>query len=199
MAGSLARSILSGQRYPRSLLGSVISRIRTDGKVTGVRVALCKAILARNIRLDNQDNQKEVPVSLDSENKEPGYLFGRLFAVLESIQEVALGEVNASITDRYYASASAIPEQVFFLLLKGAKHHIARARKGPKRKLVFSLEWKVKEIIDLIDGNFPKSLSMEQQSWFAIGYYHQYQGRFGSDPKTDEAEEITEEDTENTQ
>lgn len=199
LAGSFTRSILSGGRYPGSLLGSVISRIRADGKVTGIRVALCKAILTRNRRLDNQDNQKDVPVSLDPENKEPGYLFGRLFAVLESIQEAALGEVNASITDRYYASASAIPQQVFFLLLKGAKHHIARARKGPKRKLVFSLEWKMKEIIDLIAGNFPKSLSMEQQSWFAIGYYHQYQGRFGSTTKKDDAEDITDEDMENEQ
>ena len=199
LAGSLARSILSGQCYPRSLSSSIISRIRSDGQVTGMRVAICKAALSRNRRLEPKNNPTEVPVSFDPDNREPGYLFGRLFAMLESIQEVALGEVNSSIKDRYYASASAVPQRVFRLLLNGVVHHVSRGRKGPKRNLILSLDQKMREIVFLINGNFPRSLSVEQQSWFALGYYHQYQVRFNSSTKKDDAENSPDEDTENEQ
>jgi CRISPR-associated protein Csd1 len=199
LAGSLARSILSGQGYPHALSSSVITRIRSDGRVTGMRVAICKAALSRNHRLNPKDNPTEVPVSFDPEKREPGYLFGRLFAVLENIQEVALGEVNSSIKDRYYASASAVPQRVFPLLLKGVVHHISRGRKGKKRNLILSLERRMREIVLLINSNFPRSLSVEQQSWFALGYYHQYQECFSSSTKKAEAEDITDEDTENMQ
>jgi len=199
LAGSLVRSILSGQHYPRSLSSSIISRIRSDGQVTGVRVAICKAALARNRRLDPKNNPTEVPVSFDPDNRQPGYLLGRLFAVLESIQEVALGEVNSSIKDRYYASASAVPQRVFRLLLNGVVHHVSRGKKGPKRNLIISLDLKMREILFLMDDNFPAALSVEQQSWFALGYYQQYQLRFNSSTKKDDAENSPEEDTENEQ
>jgi len=150
-------------------------------------------VLTRNLRFEDNDNQQEVPVSLDTSNTETGYLLGRLFSVLENIQTVALGNVNASITDRYYASASAVPQQVFFLLLKGAKNNISRARKTSDKNLIYSLESKMGEIIGTLDGNFPKALSAEEQSWFAIGYYHQRYAHHGSKASKDEAVDITDE------
>jgi CRISPR-associated protein Csd1 len=193
LAGSLMRAILSGGRYPRTLLSAAITRIRADGQITGLRVALCKAVLARNLRLNDKDNQQEVFVSLDTSNTKTGYLLGRLFSVLENIQKVALGNVNASITDRYYASASAVPQQVFFLLLKGAKSHISRARKSSDKKLIYSLESKMGDIIGALNGNFPKSLSAEEQSWFVVGYYHQRYEHHGAKSSKDEAVDITDE------
>ncbi len=51
LAGEITRAILTGRRYPRSLLGAVLMRFRSDGDLSGIRVALCKAVLAREQRL----------------------------------------------------------------------------------------------------------------------------------------------------
>src|SRR5690606_4182160 len=72
LAGEIVRSILTGQRYPQSLLSNILMRIRADGVVSPLRVAMCKAVLTRDARLKNkQSNHKEIPVSLDTEYTDP--------------------------------------------------------------------------------------------------------------------------------
>ncbi len=179
LAGELTRAILTGGRYPRSLLSNIIMRLRADGDITGTRVALCKGVLARERRLGNKDNQKEVPVSLDPTNTDPGYLLGRLFSTLENVQRGALGkQINATIRDRYYGAASATPANVFPVLLRNAQHHLSRIRKD-KPGWAVNLEKEVGQIVDLLGPTFPRSLRIEAQGHFAIGYYHQTQARFG--------------------
>lgn len=178
LAGELTRAILTGVRYPRSLLNNVIMRLRADGEITGTRVALCKGVLAREQRLGNKKTEKEVlSVSLDASNTDPGYLLGRLFSTLENIQRAALGQINASISDRYYGAASATPASVFPMLLRNARHHLSRLRKD-KPGLAVNLQKEVGEIIDPLGPTFPKTLRIEAQGHFAIGYYHQRQARF---------------------
>jgi CRISPR-associated protein Csd1 len=194
LAGSVMRSVLSGGRYPRTLLSAAIMRMRADGAISGLRVALCKAVLARDQRLDNKDHQQEVPVSLDRSITTPGYLLGRLFSVLESIQEAALHSVNASIKDRYYGSASAMPAGVFPLLMRGAQNHLSKALKDPKGKgLAISLEKEAQQIIEELGSEFPKTLRLEDQGRFAIGYYHQRNERFRSKASKNEALNIPDE------
>ncbi|MFB6224832.1 MAG: type I-C CRISPR-associated protein Cas8c/Csd1 [Candidatus Paceibacteria bacterium] len=69
LAGELIRSVLSGQRYPRSLLITIIMRIRADGNINGIRAALCKAVIARDQRLNDSKNPKEVPVTASIRDK----------------------------------------------------------------------------------------------------------------------------------
>lgn len=179
LAGELARAILSGGRYPRSLLTTIIMRLRADGEITGARVALCKAILTREARLGDKDTDEGVPpVSLDSTNTDPGYLLGRLFSTLENVQRAALGkQINATIRDRYYGAASATPACVFPVLLRSAQHHLSRLRKD-KPGFAVNLEREIGEIVNQLGSTFPKSLRIEAQGHFAIGYYHQTQSRF---------------------
>lgn len=186
LAGELTRAILTGRRYPRSLLSNIIMRFRADGDVSGVRVALCKGVLAREQRLDNKDNNKGEPsVSLDPTNTDPGYLLGRLFSTLENVQRAALGkQINATIRDRYYGAASATPASVFPVLLRNAQHHLSRVRKD-KPGFAVNLEKEVGGIIDQLGPTFPKSLRIEAQGHFAIGYYHQTQARFARAETTD--------------
>jgi len=185
LAGELTRSILTGRRYPRSLLNNVIMRLRADGEITGTRVALCKGVLAREQRLSNRRNQTEVlPVSLDPSNNDPGYLLGRLFSTLENIQRAALGKLNAPVGDRYYGAASATPASVFPMLMRNARHHLSRLRKD-KPGLAVNLQKEIGAIVDPLGSTFPKSLRMEAQGHFAIGYYHQTQARFARNEDKD--------------
>ncbi len=188
LAGELVRSILTGSRYPRSLLNNIVMRFRNDGKVSGVRVALCKAVLAREARLAMHSNSttQEVPVSLDPHSTHPGYLLGRLFAELESAQRGALGkEVNATIRDRYYGAASATPASVFPMLLRNVQHHLSSMRKKDKGGLAHKIEGEICSIIDGLGDSFPRSLRIEDQGRFAIGYYHQSHARFAKKENDD--------------
>ena len=185
LAGELTRSILTGSRYPRSLLTNLIMRMRADGEISGVRVALCKAVLSRDLRLDVAGINLELPVSLDKTNTDPGYLLGRLFAELESVQRNALGiDINATIRDRYYGAASATPAIVFPMLLRNAQHHLSRLRKD-NRGLAITLESNIGQIVDGLGNAFPRSLRLEAQGHFAIGYYHQAQDRFRTKDSVD--------------
>lgn len=195
LAGELARAILTGTRYPRSVLAAVLMRFRADGQISPLRVALCKGVLARDARLgkqqDKPSNQGEPPVSLDPGNPDPGYLLGRLFSTLENVQYQALGKLSATIRDRYYGAASATPASVLPVLLRNAQNHLGKLRKD-KPGLAVNLEKEIGQIIDLLGPTFPRSLLIEAQGRFAIGYYHQTQARFARN----DAQDATDTDSE---
>lgn len=178
LAGELMRAVLTGNRYPSSLLTTLTMRMRTDGDISGVRVALCKAVLVRNLRF--QKSKKEIPVSLDLAEANPGYLLGRLFFFLERAQQRALGSVNSGIKDKYYGAASATPSLVFPLIIRNFENHITKLRKGDEREkgAARGIERGVAQIIDKLPTHFPSHLSIEDQGRFAIGYYHQSQAHF---------------------
>ena len=159
LGGALARSVLTGSNYPQSLDQGVLGRIRADGRVNYLRSSILKAVLTRN-------HNKEVPVALDTERKDVGYLVGRLFAVLEKAQKDALGDINTTIKDRFYGSACATPASVFPRLIKLAQHHVEKAKYGRYWDKLMT------DLIDEID-DFPTHLSLVQQGEFAIGYYQQ--------------------------
>src|SRR5690606_1362577 len=136
----------------------------------------------RDVRLDRKQGKPSIkgepPVSLDLGNADPGYLLGRLFSTLENVQRAALGgQINATIRDRYYGAASATPASVFPVLLRNAQNHLAKLRKD-KAGLAVNLEKEIGQIIELLSTRFPRSLLIEAQGRFAIGYYHQTQARF---------------------
>jgi len=174
LAGNLARAVFTGQLYPQSALSQVLMRMRLDGVVSFTRVSICKAVINREIRLNKKTTQ-EIPMSLDVEEKNVAYRMGRLFAVLESIQKEALGkDINATIRDRYWGAASATPALVFPMLERNMMNHLAKIRKEPeKQKLSGFFDWQIGSIKDGMPTFYPKSLNLQEQGRFAIGYYHQ--------------------------
>lgn len=173
LAGDMMRSILSGTPYPKSLLSAAIRRVRAEHELTYPRIALIKAVLARENRYYHSD-QKEVGMSLDITNNNTGYRLGRLFAVLEKAQEEANPGLNATIRDRFYGAASSTPVAVFALLMKLKNHHIAKLE---NRGRAINLEKLIGEIMSGI-SEFPAQLSLPDQGRFAVGYYHQRQDFF---------------------
>ena len=193
LAGELMRAIITGQSYPRMLLAQLIQRIRSDGDINGIRVAMIKAIIQRDFRKGLI--QEEVPMSLNLSSTHTAYRLGRLFAVIERIQEAALGrDLNSTVTDKYYGTASTVPFSVFPRLLAGSQNHLTRLRKD-KPGYAVNLKKDLAEIIAGIEDSFPRHLSIEEQGRFTIGYYHQKQRYFESSKKTDavadESNELT--------
>ena len=166
LAGTVMRSILEGTPYPATLLSSALVRIKAERDVTYPRAKLIKAFL-------NHNKERKLTVSLDKENTNVGYRLGRLFAVLEKIQEEANPGLNATIRDKFYASASSTPNAVFGNLMRLKNHHLGKISQG--RSIYF--ERLLGEVIAEIP-TFPSHLSLDEQGDFAIGYYHQRQDFF---------------------
>ncbi len=176
LSGQIVQAVLSGTLYPVTMLQQTMRRIRATQNVTRVQAGILKACLNRYYRIYTT-KEKEIAVALDSANNNPGYRLGRLFAVLEKIQEEANPGLNATIRDRFYGAASSSPVTVFPQLLKLKNHHLSKLE-NVGRKVNF--ERMLTEIFDGIGSEMPSHLAMEDQSRFAIGYYHQRQALFSS-------------------
>lgn len=179
LAGSVFRAILENTPYPAALYNAIINRVRADQddkkariyKINYPRVAIIKACLLRKYRNQPENKIQEVLVmSLNEQSTQPAYVLGRLFAVLEKIQQEAIGDVNASIKDRYFTSACASPRTVFPTLLRLSQHHISRAEYG------YTSDRRIQDILGLLDvekNPIPARLSLDEQGIFVLGYYHQ--------------------------
>lgn len=171
---SIVESILSGNPYPMTLQQACVNRITQERTVSELRAAILKGCINRKARIYKQ--LKELDMALDKQNDNIAYLAGRLFAVLEQIQQASLGKgVNATIRDRFYASASTRPNMVMGRLIALSNHHLSKLRKE-KPGLAVNLEKLLGEIFALIPAEaptFPATFSLDEQSLFAVGYYHQ--------------------------
>lgn len=171
---ALVKSIFQGLPYPQTLFASCIRRIRAEQSIYTTRAAIIKAYLNRL----NNINEQNIKVMLDKNNTNPGYLCGRLFAVLDKIQEDANNQ--HTIRERYLNSASATPSAVFATILNLSSHHSEKLNEG--RNVFF--EKLKQEIIDKIDADgFPAHLDLQDQGRFFVGYYHQRQAFFTKNEK----------------
>ena len=181
LIGSVMQSILKGLPYPVTLQQQCIRRIRAEQKVTRERAAILKAYINR---LSRKNKNEEVSVALDRNNENKGYLLGRLFAVFEKVQQETHPGLNATITDRFYGAASTNPVTVFTQLMRLNRHHLS-SYENDGLKIVREKE--IGEIMNMIDS-FPTHLNLNEQSYFAIGYYHEKQSFFEKSNKSEESE-----------
>lgn len=191
LAGDFMRSIFNSRLpYPQLLLQAALTRIRAEqarkrdnGKpaehVTYARAALIKAWLNRHIR-HHHSQERENDMALDESCTNIGYRLGRLFALLEHIQQDANPGINTTIRDSYFGSASCMPGAVFPTLMRRNQHHMSKLRKEKpglyvvRDKLMQAI---LNEGMDCAIG-FPSMLSLPDQGRFVIGYYQQRQDLF---------------------
>jgi len=180
LAGQLFLAILMGSPFPVAVLRAAVQRLRheperperAEHKHTRERLALIRAYLNRRFRADDSTVRslltEEVKFMLDPNCRDNAYCLGRLFAVLEKLQADAICNTNATIADRYYGAASATPVAVFGTLIRKAQHHLGKTE-GPFYQKT------IQGIVGLLEPTnaFPKTLSLEKQGLFALGYYHQ--------------------------
>ena len=193
LGGSIVDAIFSGENvpYPALWLNAAVARCRAEQakktqqgtqaqNVPYARATVIKACLNRQIRRANLSApehllEKEFLPMLDRTNINPGYLLGRLFAVLERIQETAAGgggKLNSTIRDKYYGAMASSPGIVFPTLDKLKTAHLKKLPWGQK-------EWFDKLLGEILSDlpDIPRQLSLPDQGRFALGYYHQRQDR----------------------
>ncbi|MFV2093626.1 MAG: type I-C CRISPR-associated protein Cas8c/Csd1, partial [Hyphomicrobiales bacterium] len=181
LGGEIMRAVLTGARYPHTLLTAIIGRIRADKTVNGPRAAMCKAVINRDLRLSttgkSKAENKEIPVALDETNVNTAYLLGRLFSLYEEA-EAGVAKRNATIRDRYFGAASATPARVYPILMRGYGHNISKLGKGERAGQAVNIEKAVTGVIGHLTDVLPRTLALEDQGRFVVGYYHQQQQRF---------------------
>lgn len=176
LTAALLQSILQNSRYPDELLYCTIRRIRADHRLSWKRAAILKAYLCQNSM--NQKNKEEYRVGLNTETNDQAYLLGRLFSLLENIQEASAGvQLNTTIKDQYLNSMCSTPALVMAQLLKLKESHMKKLRRD-KPGLAVILDKQVMEIMDRLEIQIPRQLSLEEQAVFMLGYYHQTQKRY---------------------
>ena len=198
LGGAIVDAVFAGPDvpYPSLWLNVAVGRCRAEQNVNYYRASAIKACLNRQIRRSsvtptNQTPDKEFLPMLDLTNTNPAYRLGRLFAVLERIQEASAGgpgKLNSTIRDRYYGAASSTPVAVFTTLLRLKNAHL-------KKLTVGQSAWFEKLVGEILDSvtDFPKHLPLPDQGRFALGYYQQRQDFFAKKP--DDSTPITIEGT----
>lgn len=187
LAGQWMRSILTGADYPAGLGSAVLTRIKADGKVNLRRVQILKALLVRNYR-------KAVPMALDPNFSNRGYILGRLFSAYEQAQRRALPNAKATIKEKFFASAATSPRRVFPALARGVENHLTKIRRLNGDGLKWYFQRMIEDIagsLDPLNDPFPVRLSPEEQSLFALGYYHQNAFRKDASPATETSTDAT--------
>lgn len=185
---ALLRAALAGMPLPPNLLGEAVRRNSAEQDVTRPRAAVIRGVLRSQGRIAKEDGM----IQLDEQSLDPGYRCGRLLAVLESAQYAALG--ITAVTDRFYGAASSAPASVFGRLLRGAQPHLTKLERD-RPGAYHALQQRLEQVMAGLT-NFPKTLDMEEQGLFALGYYHQRAHdraqararREGIDPDTGEVE-----------
>ena len=172
MAADTLKAILSNTRYPASLLNGVMLRIRAEHEVTRGRAAIIKAYYLKN---ENEGCPKEVlQMELNEACTNVPYTLGRLFAVLEHVQQEANPGINATVKDKYFNAAASTPAQIFPILINLAQKHLRKLNDGSK--VYFNKQ--IGELAEIIGEEYPKRLNLPEQGSFQLGYYCQTQKRY---------------------
>lgn len=182
LAGAVMRSILADAPYPASLYNHILLRVKADQdneekhiyKISVEKAAIIKAYILKNF-----PKGEEVTVALNEKSTNTAYILGRLFSVLEQIQEAANPNINSTIKDRYFNSAAATPGMVFPILLKMSNHHLRKL--NDKMGLKISFEKSIADLegkITMDSQPIPTRMNLQDQGLFILGYYHQTQKRY---------------------
>mgnify|MGYP002730071446 CR=1 FL=1 len=188
MSGNLFRAVLQNTNYPESVFQNIMLRVFADQdkeaergksaiqKISHTKAAFIKAYLLKNGKKHWEGN---LQMALNENCNDVSYVLGRMFSLLENIQQSANPGINTTIKERYFNSACATPASVFPILLKLANTHLSKLDGG---KAVY-FKKKMGALMDKImmpdEGiPFPARLTLEEQGAFILGYYQETQTRY---------------------
>lgn len=179
LAGTVIRAVLSNERYPEALFTGVMLRVRAESEITRGRASIIKAYLLKNY--NDKAFKEALTVELNDQCTYLPYVLGCLFSVYEAIQLAANPNINTTIKDKYFNSASATPASIIPLLTKLSQNHLKKLDVGLR---VF-YEKQIIELTSKIDKDYPVRMTLQDQGIFQLGYYHQTQKRYQKNNKED--------------
>jgi len=174
----LMDTALTGRPLAAPFLLTALDRNQALGRVSDPRAALLRLYLITH--------EHAMPSALDPDHERQSYHLGRLFATLEEIQEAAHRNLNTTITDRFFKSASTSPRSVFGNLMSKAQAHLSNLRKN-KKGAYKNLQKQLGAVTNRIH-DWPATLTPEEQAFFSLGYYHQREERFSGSPDAETAD-----------
>ncbi|MGN7612584.1 type I-C CRISPR-associated protein Cas8c/Csd1 [Magnetococcales bacterium HHB-1] len=168
LIAQLWRVAILNQKIPHHVMAQALLRVRMDlvldKPFNHARMGLLKAFFCRSV-----SGGEEMKPFMNPDHPDPIYHCGRLMAILARLQYAALGDVGAGVVQRYYTAMSQTPALILGRLISNAKNHLNKLDGGLAR-------WYEDQIADLmvhIGDHPPKTLTLEGQSLFALGYYQQ--------------------------
>lgn len=166
----LWRAAATGSALPEFVIPQAVLRFRADviknNPANHARMGLIKAYHIRK-------GDEHMSAYLNPDHPHPAYHCGRLLALFAGLQRAALGEVGAGVVQRYYAAASQTPGLVIGRLTANAKNHLSKLDTG----LAQWFEKEIAQVMGAIENHIPRTLTLEEQSLFALGYYQQLAAR----------------------
>lgn len=173
-ASKMWRAAATGEPIQISALVNAVNRFKVavikDEAISHAGTGLIRACLVRDARLKGGINMPDVlKPELNEGHPNPAYQCGRLMAVLAGLQRSALGDVGSGVVQRYYAAASSTPALVMGRITRMSQFHIGKLEGG----LANWYEKKISDIWSNLSNGIPKTLTLEEQSMFAMGYYQQ--------------------------
>jgi CRISPR-associated protein Csd1 len=168
----ILKAIVTGSTYPTTLYQQINLRIKADRIVNWRRASIIKAYFMRNRNYNT--NEEVLTVKLNEETVYQPYVLGRLFSVLEAIQDDANPGINTTIKDKYFTSACATPSVIFPILLNLTEKHLKKLSTG--KKIYYSQQ--LQSLLGKITESYPSHMTLDEQGAFQLGYYHQTQKRF---------------------
>lgn len=166
----LWHAALTNTSLPQMILQSVLTQIEHE-KTTKYNKTFSaeKSTVIRLVLNRNINKTYKMEKELDEQNASKAYLCGRLFALICKLQFKAQGEVNSSIKDRFFASASNTPGRVIGMLLTQYVPVYQKKTKGAYSKSITEIATRI--------GHFPDKLTLVERGEFALGYYYQYSAK----------------------
>ncbi len=154
---------------PQPLIAQALARFRSDlikdEPFNHARMGLIRAYFFRL----QPGGDTAMTAYLNPEHPEPAYHCGRLLAILADLQRAALGDVGAGVVQRYYASASQTPGLVIGRLAANARNHLGKL----DSRLAWWYEEQIADVMARLGDAAPRTLDLNSQGLFALGYYQQ--------------------------
>ncbi|HAJ26372.1 MAG TPA: type I-C CRISPR-associated protein Cas8c/Csd1 [Syntrophus sp. (in: bacteria)] len=168
------RTAVKNELIPEYALAQVLSRFKVDiiedTPVNHAAMGLMKAYHLRKERKKGGETMvDDLKPYLNEAHPHSAYHCGRLMAVLADLQRAAMGDVGAGVVQRYFAAASSTPALVLGRLTRNSQAHLNKLTGGR----AYRYEEKIAAIWGRIKDSLPKTLTLEEQSLFALGYYQQ--------------------------
>lgn len=169
---AIIRAIIHGTSLPDAVALRSLAYIRSqmlenDENQIGMQIPDVTACQWLKVWLMRKGKENEIMSEYDSKHKSSAYHCGAAMAVHAAIQNVAMKNVNATIVQRYYSSASQMPALVLGQVSRLSAYHLDKIEN----------EWLRKQYENALNGAYcaigneiPATLTLEQQAYFALGY-----------------------------